>query len=117
MLHAGCRDFSCLDAAAAGEESLALAWHPEEQERLQSLGAAWPVRLLDELEEVEGPFDFVILSDVLGKVPDVQEFLTAIRRLTTHRTRLLITNHTRHQIRVITTAAKNINGRLILLKI
>ena len=50
---------------------------------------------LAQLDSVEGPFDFVILSDLLNDAWDVQQLLTAIVPLTTPRTRVILNTYSR----------------------
>ncbi len=42
------------------------------------------------LEALDGPFDFIILSDLLNDVWDIQEILTGLNRLATPSTRLVL---------------------------
>lgn len=44
---------------------------------------------------IEGPFDFIILSDLLNDAWDVQRLLTAIVPLTTPRTRVILNSYSR----------------------
>lgn len=48
-----------------------------------------------DLSGIEGPFDFIILSDLLNDVWDVQRLLSAIVPLTTPRTRVILNSYSR----------------------
>lgn len=48
-----------------------------------------------DLAGIEGPFDFIILSDLLNDAWDVQRLLTAIVPLTTPRTRVILNSYSR----------------------
>jgi ubiquinone/menaquinone biosynthesis C-methylase UbiE len=50
---------------------------------------------LAEITGIEGPFDFIVLSDLLNDAWDVQRLLTAIAPLTTPRTRVILNSYSR----------------------
>ncbi|MHB1957394.1 MAG: class I SAM-dependent methyltransferase, partial [Sulfobacillus sp.] len=67
----------------------------EPVEALRSLGQAKYPHLsfrqdLPSAEAEEGPFDYVILSDGLGRLEDIQSVLAGLHELTTARTRVVI---------------------------
>jgi SAM-dependent methyltransferase len=47
------------------------------------------------LETIEGPFDVIILSDTIGYLEDCEAAFTALRRLATPRTRLIVAYYSR----------------------
>ena len=53
------------------------------------------IELIDDMESLEGPFDFVLLPDIVGLLFDVQAVLDGLHRLASPNTRFVLTYHNR----------------------
>ena len=92
VLHVGCRNTDYLEALQASR-GVGLTWTQRERENIEN--AKFEIFSSDNVGELEGPFDFIIMSDVLSQVEDIQSFLEKFEKLSHPRTRYIITTISR----------------------
>ena len=95
VLEVGCRHTRYLEAARPAE-GVGLVADTQCLADLSKRGL--PYRFLpfpEGLDQLDGTFDTVLLADALDAIPDVQDFLGRLKRLTGPRTRLIFTCYSR----------------------
>lgn len=94
VLEVGCGRGELLDALNPGD-GLGVDFSPAMIERARRRRPGHHFLLADahELGEVEGKFDFIVLSDLVNDLWDIQTVFTQVARLCHPRTRLIINTH------------------------